>query len=534
MIARGGLNPYADPPRAFASDPWFPLVSPVWRDLPTGYGPVWLLISEGIDKVSDNGGVARDSIETILAYRFLFLSATIGSASAIWLILRDVAPARRVVGTLAFAWNPVVLAVGYEHNDVVMLLFVVAGVGLAVRQRELPATILLMLSALVKYFTLPLLIAYLIWRRRSSDAGLGRRLLPILAALSTCVLAFAPFDPMSLFARFATYLTTSGRISHVTQLPLEVAIGLVVALVVRFGGIRQAYRLTQVVEVGALALLVYLVVFSRDWFSWYLVTAIGLTTLLGGWWLDATAIAGIIWLSGFHGVEAYLVSLLSGWSGLDSPRAVASIFFLPSIGMVAAGALWRWRRWSGHALLGLGSVVVVAFCLAVESPLIGHLDQIPTQADLGGGLAPGPVIFGSALEWDDWSWGVALDQSATVSGPDRLRTLCVTTNANGGSFFAHHPGFSTNGYSEVDLDLGLGGVPATSLTLTLRDARGQNLTPVRLAGPTQPIPNDPSWQRVRVPLMSLGAINTGVSGLLLEDVGDAPGQSFCLRGLEFR
>src|SRR5262249_53886321 len=120
MVARGGLNPYAVPPRSYATDPWFPLVSPVWRDLPTGYGPAWLLLSAGIDRISDNGGLARDSVQTILAYRLLFLAATVGSAGAIWLILRKVAPSRRVVGTLAIAWNPVVLVMGFEHNDVVM------------------------------------------------------------------------------------------------------------------------------------------------------------------------------------------------------------------------------------------------------------------------------------------------------------------------------------------------------------------------------------------------------------------------------
>jgi hypothetical protein len=534
MIARGGLNPYAVPPRAFAVDPWFPLVSPVWRDLPTGYGPVWLLISEEIDKVSDNGGFARDSVQTILAYRLLFLGATIGSAGAIWLVLRDVAPARRVVGTLAFAWNPVILAVGFEHNDVVMLLFAILGVALFVGRRELPAAVALTLSALVKYFTLPLLIGYLIWRWRSSNDGWTRRLLPLSAALASCALAFAPFDPQSLLARFSTYLTTSGRISHITQLPLEFTFGVAVAMGLRLFAIRRTHRLSQVVEIGVLVLLVYLVVFSRDWFSWYLVTPIGLATLLGGWWLEATAIAGVVWLSGFHGVEAYLVSLLEGGAGLDLSRAISAIFFLPSIAMVVVGALWRWQRWNRHTLLGLGSAIVVAFCLLVESPLISHVDQPPAQADLGGGLAPGPVVLGSALEWDDWSWGVALEQSATTSGPDHLRTLCVSTSGNGGSFFAHHPAFSTKGYSEVDLDVSSDDVPASSLTMTIRDAQGQSVTPVRLAGLTQPVPGDPAWQRVRVPLSALRAVNTSVTGLLIQAVVNPAGRSYCLRGLEFR
>jgi hypothetical protein len=534
MLARGGLNPYAVPPRAFAADPWFPLVSPVWRDLPTGYGPVWLLLSEGLDRVADDGGQQSDSIVTILAYRALFLGSVLGSAVAIWSILGKVAPDRRLFGTLAFAWNPVVPIAGFEHNDAVMLLFATLGLGLHLRRRETLAVLALTFSALVKYYTIPLLVAYLIWRWRAHETSATRRLAPVIMALATIALVFVPFDPLSLGPRFLTYLTISGRVSHVARLPLELTAGIAVAQGIGFARIRRDDRLTQLLAVGVAALLVYLALLSRDWFSWYLVTALGLSAILGGWWLGATAVAAIGWTTGFHSVEAYLVALVSCGLGLEPARGIVVVFFLPSLGFVAMYQLWSWRRWNEAVLAAIGAALVVAGLIAAELPLVSQPSLAPIQADLGGGLAPGPVVFGSALEWDDWSWDTTLNQSAQTTGSENQRTLCVTTTAPGGAFYAHHPGFSTSPYGEVDFDLSPVGAPASSLALTLRDAQGQSLQTVHLGGFGQSSPSDPTWYHIRLPLASLDAVGTTVSGLVLQDTADPPGQSFCLRDLAFR
>src|SRR5579884_1019837 len=103
MIARAHLNPYLLPPRALEADAWFPFVSRVWRDLPTGYGPVWLLIAAGMDVLADHGGAISDFVRTILAIRALFATASLLTTWLIWLVLGQFAPRRRLLGTIAYA-----------------------------------------------------------------------------------------------------------------------------------------------------------------------------------------------------------------------------------------------------------------------------------------------------------------------------------------------------------------------------------------------------------------------------------------------
>src|SRR6185437_9696581 len=85
MIVRDRINPYLIPPRALESDSWFPLLSPTWRDLTTGYGPASLLMSSAIDLAVDRGGAIPDVTRMVLALRGSFAGLTIGSAILIWL-----------------------------------------------------------------------------------------------------------------------------------------------------------------------------------------------------------------------------------------------------------------------------------------------------------------------------------------------------------------------------------------------------------------------------------------------------------------
>ena len=56
--------------------------------------------------------------------------AYLGSATLIYLILKQRQPRWAVAGTIAFAWNPLVLlAVAQNgHNDIVMIFFLLAAV----------------------------------------------------------------------------------------------------------------------------------------------------------------------------------------------------------------------------------------------------------------------------------------------------------------------------------------------------------------------------------------------------------------------
>jgi hypothetical protein len=145
---------------------------------------------------------------------------------------------------------------------------------------------------------------------------------------------------------------------------------------------------------------------------------------------------------------------------------------------------------------------------------------------------PGPVVFGSALEWDDWSWGVTQNLSAYADGASSNRTLCVTPTSSDGAFYAHHPGFSTRGFSTLDFQVTLPNA-APALRVDLRGTDGKDLPVVLVDEFSQPVPADPSWRMVRIPLPRLAERDQTITGIVLHASESLPSPGFCVRDIAF-
>lgn len=119
-------NPLITAPSAFPHDPFLALV--FWRGVLSVYGPLWLLLSGGITLLAEGLG---GSLATYVAlFKMLGLLAHLANAALIWAILGRLAPQRRLLGTLLYAWNPLCLLefCASAHNDAVMLMFALLGV----------------------------------------------------------------------------------------------------------------------------------------------------------------------------------------------------------------------------------------------------------------------------------------------------------------------------------------------------------------------------------------------------------------------
>jgi hypothetical protein len=120
-----GLNPLATAPAQFPGhDPWVGLAAE-WASAPSPYGPVWQVLSLGA--YFAGGG---DFLRQVYALKVLMILAYLGSATLIYVILKQRQPRWAVAGAIAFAWNPLVLlAVAQNgHNDIVMIFFLIAAV----------------------------------------------------------------------------------------------------------------------------------------------------------------------------------------------------------------------------------------------------------------------------------------------------------------------------------------------------------------------------------------------------------------------
>jgi hypothetical protein len=127
-------NPLVTAPSAFPHDPFLALV--FWQGVLSVYGPAWLLLSGGITLLAE--GLGGSLATYVLLFKLLGLLAHLANAGLIWAILGRLAPQRRLLGTLLYAWNPLCLLefCASAHNDAVMLTFALLGVYCLARARE--------------------------------------------------------------------------------------------------------------------------------------------------------------------------------------------------------------------------------------------------------------------------------------------------------------------------------------------------------------------------------------------------------------
>jgi hypothetical protein len=195
-----GLSPLLTPPESLpAGDPWLGLAGE-WVDAASPYGPLWELPSLGAFYLSGGNFLAH-----LLLLKLLGALAYLGSAGLIYHTLRRLRPNWALAGTLAFAWNPLVLfeAVQNGHNDMLMSFFLLAAIWVASRRPaavsyELAAVALLAASILVKFVTV-LAAPFLLLALAARHTAWSRRLLTVaLYGLLLIGLVFAvmwPFWP---------------------------------------------------------------------------------------------------------------------------------------------------------------------------------------------------------------------------------------------------------------------------------------------------------------------------------------------------
>lgn len=121
-----GANPLISAPSSFPNDPFLSLV--FWRGVRSVYGPAWLLLSAGLARVAEALGGSLAIY--VLLFKLVGLLAHLANTALVWAILGVLAPRRRLLGTLLYAWNPLYLLefCASAHNDALMLTFALLGV----------------------------------------------------------------------------------------------------------------------------------------------------------------------------------------------------------------------------------------------------------------------------------------------------------------------------------------------------------------------------------------------------------------------
>jgi alpha-1,6-mannosyltransferase len=216
MGVEHGINPYTHGPLSISGDPVYQYVGHDWRHVATAYGPLYTLLSYPLGLLSLKGALWAVKLSALLA--------SAGTLALTWRCARarDLDPAWAV---LAVGANPlyVIYGLGGAHNDLIMLLLMMAAVDLTLLGRPSPrrdaaAAAFVVAGALVKA-TVAALLPFMILARR--------RLAPILGALATLVVgalvAYAAFgvhgiDVVAALNRDAAFVSTDSFATEIAHL----------------------------------------------------------------------------------------------------------------------------------------------------------------------------------------------------------------------------------------------------------------------------------------------------------------------------
>jgi Glycosyltransferase family 87 len=216
MGVEHGINPYTHGPISIASDPVYQYVGHDWRHVATAYGPLYTLLSYPLGLLGLKGA--------LWALKLAALLASAGTLALVWRCARarDLDPTWAV---LAVGANPlyVIYGLGGAHNDLIMLLLMMAAVDLTLlgrpsARRDAAAAACVVAGALVKA-TVAALLPFMILSRR--------RLAPVLGALAALVLgvliAYAAFgvhgiDIVAALNRDAAFVSTDSFATEIAHL----------------------------------------------------------------------------------------------------------------------------------------------------------------------------------------------------------------------------------------------------------------------------------------------------------------------------
>jgi hypothetical protein len=299
-----GDNPMVVPPH---SNP-FPVLQ-YWGHLPAPYGPLWFTL---LFPVVLAGESAEAALHIIKLYQGLFY---LGTAALIYLAARRLTPGRELFAFALYAWNPFVVlrVVGNGHNDLTMLFFVTLSVWLLLEGHWRWAIVALAASALVKYATLMLGPALLLWAYwsfqdkglfwRETAFGVGLSLLLTLGLFAWFYDGPDTFDSIrnqsDLLANSPAHLLGAylvfdgwelGRATDLARLLAYSAFAVVytATLVVFWRSGRTAVELLAVLGITFLG---YLTVGSVWYQPWYLVWPLTFLVLVPGRWAVALCCA---------------------------------------------------------------------------------------------------------------------------------------------------------------------------------------------------------------------------------------------------
>jgi hypothetical protein len=173
-----GINPYSYGPAVLGVNHWVNPVDPLWRNVTSPYGPLFLGAAGTVVSLTGHNELA-----SVVAMRLLM----VGGVVLIGVFLPRLARSYGYDGGAAFAFavlNPLVMLhlVGGAHNDALMLGLLVAGLAVARSGRPVVGVVLVALAASVKV-PAAIGVIYIGWEWLGDGASRAERIRPVVSAI---------------------------------------------------------------------------------------------------------------------------------------------------------------------------------------------------------------------------------------------------------------------------------------------------------------------------------------------------------------
>jgi alpha-1,6-mannosyltransferase len=201
MGVEHGINPYMHGPIAIKADPVYRYVGTDWKHVATAYGPLYTLLSYPLAPLGLKGALWAMKLEALLA--------SAGTLVLTWRCAgkRKLNP---IFAILAVGANPlyVIYGVGGAHNDLIMLLLMMAAVSLTFAGRDAWAGATVVAGALVKVTVAVLLPFMILSRRRPAAIGGALAAVIVGAAAAYGVFGIHGLDLVAALNRDAAFVST--------------------------------------------------------------------------------------------------------------------------------------------------------------------------------------------------------------------------------------------------------------------------------------------------------------------------------------
>jgi hypothetical protein len=139
-------------------------------------------------------------------------------------------------------------------------------------------------------------------------------------------------------------------------------------------------------------------------------------------------------------------------------------------------------------------------------------------------------VYDDGLRWEDYSWSTSINTGVTSPVYAGSRSMSVKYNSGWAGLSLYNSGLNSSPYTHLEFYVRLGGQSLSSIDVSLYNTQGR----IRRVNPSSyATAAGNGWQRINIPLADLGATNTTIRRVQIQERTGASQPTYHLDALRF-